>query len=305
MNKIKVTERATGNTYEAVKIEGGYQLFTLKHDAYKKLKDSTFKRNYKILSEDSDPDDTAESTEASGTAQAESQKDTTEPIEDVSPEKRESLIKKIKKMFALAENNPSQEEATAAALQAQKLMMKYNIHEDDVTLEEIRDDIASVFSQQKHNSHLLKWRTFLANIVAKNFRCKSYLHGKDVVFRGYKQDAEIALEVYTILYETGDTLAGKSYREQKERTGSGKGAYNSFVMGFLKGVEESFGEQSTALMVIVPQEVEEEFEEFSKDFVTRTTHVKGVASARLFEEGRQEGKSAVKARSIETKKGEK
>ena len=119
-NKVKVVEKATGNVYEAVKIDGGYQLFTLSHDPYKKLKDSTVKRYYKILHEEENEKEpeTSEDTKATESA------DTAEPI---SEEKKEHMINKVKKMLALAENNPSQEEAIAAALQAQKIMAKYNI----------------------------------------------------------------------------------------------------------------------------------------------------------------------------------
>lgn len=45
----------------------------------------------------------------------------------------ERIIEKIRKCLVLANNNPSEEEAKAAALQAQKLLAKYNISMADVT----------------------------------------------------------------------------------------------------------------------------------------------------------------------------
>lgn len=44
----------------------------------------------------------------------------------------EKIIEKIRKCLALANNNPSEEEAKAAALMAQKLLAKYNISLVDV-----------------------------------------------------------------------------------------------------------------------------------------------------------------------------
>lgn len=295
-NKIKVVEKATGNVYEALKIDGGYQLFTLKHDPYKKLKDSTIKRYYAILKEeDEKAPETSEETKAT---------EITDTAEPVSEEKKEHMINKVKKMLALAENNPSQEEAIAAALQAQKLMAKYNIHEDEVTLEEIKDEIDSVFSEQPHDSHLMKWRKILAKIVAEAFRCNAYMHGKDVVFRGYLEDAKLALEVYLSLYSVGHALAKKTESKARSMNGTAKGVYNSFTAGFLKGVSDAFNEQCTALMIVTPKEVKEDFAQFCKESCKSATTVSLKSNDyKAFSSGYEEGKSAVKARALEDGKG--
>lgn len=288
---IKAVERATGNVYSVKRIEGGFKVYDQDGNLYKKLKESTFKRYYKVTGETTEKATSKHKTEKAP-----------EPTQELSDEKRESMIEKIRKILKLAQDNPSMEEGLAAALQAQKLMAKYNIHQEDVELEEIKDEIGSVFSEQKHDSQLHGWRKNLASIIAKNFRCKCYMHGKDVVFRGYKEDAKIALDVYMNLYTMGNKLGSKAYHDQLAETGSGKGAYNSFVLGFLKGIEEGLGEQCTALMIIVPKEVEEEFEEFTADF----KHSKGGMvfngiDGELFNKGKKEGKAAVKARQVEKK----
>ena len=41
-------------------------------------------------------------------------------------------IERIRKLFALSSDNPSEEEATAAALQAQRLMVKYSIDPSEI-----------------------------------------------------------------------------------------------------------------------------------------------------------------------------
>lgn len=274
-NMINVIERATGIEMRAEAIEGGYQVYTMAGEKYKKLRESTFKKYFKAVEADKE-----------------------DKPEAITAEKREKMVEKIKKMMALAENNPSEEEALAAALQAHKLMAKYNIHEDEVTLEEVKEDIVSIFSEQKHNCHLMAWRKQLGAIVAKAFRCKCYISGQDVVFRGYKDDAQLALDVYLMLYKVGDKLGSAAYFQQLEETGTGKGAYNSVTTGFMFGVQDAFNAQCTALMIITPKEVEEDWEQFSAGFRTVNPR-KNRINKELFNKGYEEGKQAVKSRAIE------
>ena len=297
---VEVIERSTGTTFQAKAIDGGYEIYTLSGDKYKKVKESTFKRYFKQVEKPMQDQGSEEPKPTKEEPKPEKKADKPIVKQELDPEKREKMIDKIRKILKLAQDNPSMEEGLSAALQAQKLMAKYNIADDEVTLEEIKDEITSVFTHQKHNSHLLAWRKTLASIVARNFRCKTYIHGDDVVFRGFKQDAVIALDVYTALYNIGNRLGCRAYAEQMEETGTGRGAYNSCVTGFLSGVEEGLGEQCRALMVIVPKQVEDEFAEFSASFKHTKTSLK-VTNARLYQKGKAEGKAAVKAREIETK----
>lgn len=299
----RVIERATGIEFQAEVIEGGFQVYTMDGEKYKKLKTSTFKKYFKMVATAEETEDEAQEEESTEEEKAEETKAEEPQVhEELSDEKREKMIEKIKKMMALAENNPSEEEALSAALQAHKLMVKYNIHEEDVSLEEVKDEITSIFSEQKHNAHLMAWRKQLGAVVAKAFRCKCYISGQDVVFRGYKDDAQLALEVYLMLYTIGDKLGSKGYAQQMEEEGTGKGAYNSVTLGFLRGVNDAFGEQCTALMVVTPKEVEEEWNDFSKDFKTSKSHIRvSEINGKLYKEGYAEGKAAVKSRGLEEK----
>lgn len=290
-NMFRVTEKATGAEFQAKAIEGGYEVYTLEGEFYKRVKENTFKRNYKLVE-----DSTEEQTEERATEESQIH-------EELSPEKREKMMEKIRKMLALAQDNPSMEEGLAAALHAQKLMAKYNIHEDEVSLEEVKDEISSIFTHQNHKLALMGWRKVLGGIVAKNFRCKCYISGQDVVFRGYTQDAKIALDVYMALYTIGNKLAKAEETKARKETGSAKGVYNSFALGYLRGIEEGFGEQCTALMIIIPKEVEEEYAEFSKGFGKSKGMQTHNLDADIYNKGKVEGKSAVKARAVE-KKGE-
>lgn len=285
---LKAIERKSNQEFKVERIEGGYQVYTTEGEKYKKLKESTFKKYFKLTG------DTVEEKKHAAKPEAKA---------ELTAEQHEKMVEKIRKTLALAKDNPSMEEGLAAALKAQKLMHKYNIHEEEVSLEEIKDEISSIFTQQKHDSHLKAWRKQLAVLVANNFRCKCYMSGKDVVFRGYTNDAQIALEVYLTLYKVGDKLARQSRKDEKESTGSssGKGLYNSFIVGFLAGLKEGFNEQCTALTIVVPKEVEEEFEGFSANFKEGKATRLNCVDGELYMKGKAEGKKAVKARAIEGK----
>jgi len=319
---VKVIEKATGTQFKAKAIEGGFEVYTLSGEKYKKLKESTFRRYFKTAAKSAksevEPEETKEQavepekTEGEPTPEPEKKQEKApkkekksepkqEPKIELEGVNRENMVEKIKKMLNLSENNPSEEEAKSAVLMAQRLMAKYGIHEDEVTLEEVRDEIGATAARLKHDSSLHSWRKGLALVVAKNFRVKAYMDGKkDMVFRGYKEDVKIAVEVFLYLYSLGNTLGSKMYHEKLAETGSGKGVYNSFVLGFVEGVESVLNEQCTALMIVTPKEVEEEYAEFSKNF----KHSKYTAKGNFDEAymaGHAEGKAAMKSRQLNDK----
>lgn len=287
---MRAIERATGTEYQVKAIEGGFEVYTLEGEKYKKLKESTFKRNFKVIKEK------AEKVTKS--------QPKPEPKVELEGEDRENMIEKIKKVLNLSKNNPSEEEGMAAALQAQKLMAKYNIHEDEVTLEEIKEEIGESLVEFKHNAHLFAWYKTLASTVARNFRVKTYLdENKDVVFRGFQEDTRVAAEVYKYLYTLGNKLAGEAYAKNREETGSGKGAYNSFIVGYLEGIESTLGEQCTALMLVTPKVVEEDYEVFrAANLQSKKTTITGKKN-QIYEDGLNEGRQAVKSRQLKDKKG--
>jgi hypothetical protein len=186
--------------------------------------------------------------------------------------KQERIIDKIRKVLELSKNNPSQEEAKSAALTAQKLMAQYHISMEDVEDMGNVEDIDEVCINVPKGS---KWKYFLANVISRNFRCKHYWYGKmEVAFYGYKTDAEIAAKTFEYLFETGNRLANNYYNRarrdalQWEGTFYGKGIKNNFLSGYINGIKESLERQCTALMIVVPKEVNEGYEEKTKDFYT-------------------------------------
>lgn len=282
---MKAIERETGKTFEVKQIEGGYEIYTADGELYKRVKDSTFKRYFKV-----------EKTE-----KVEEKKATTQPeaAEEITAEKKQQMIEKVKKLMALAENNPSQEEAISAALMAHKIMAKYNIHEDE-TLEELTDDTIDC-SIAEQPSGLMGWRKALAVVVSKAYRCKVFCRGSNVVFRGYKDDADIARDVYLMLFEVGHKISKKTETKARSEKGTAKGVYTSVATGFVKGVSDALNKQCTALMVITPKAVEEDWEEFSKNMKTGRRTNLYTNNSEFYDIGYKKGKETVEARQLEDK----
>ncbi len=87
----------------------------------------------------------------------------------------EKILEKIRKVLAKANNNPSAEEAETAMLIAQRIMVENNLCMDDVILtegSEIKKEAVEVTMSDKMR---LAWcEKDLTNVIAKNFRCKSF-----------------------------------------------------------------------------------------------------------------------------------
>ncbi len=214
-------------------------------------------------------------------------------------ENAEKIIEKIRKVLELSKNNPSEHEARAAALKAQDLMMKYHITqvdiEDTISIEEISEKYAYVGNGNK-------WKYKLANIVSRNFRCKCYaIESHTVVFYGYAIDAQIAVEVFSFLFEEGKKAANRYYNKEKKKGGyffDGSGLKNTFLCGYLQGIKEELERQCTALMVVVPTEVEEAYNEKSKAFKVATKRIKSRKNPMAMNEGIKFGRSVMNARKL-------
>ena len=214
---------------------------------------------------------------------------------------KEAVIKKIENLLALAGNNPNENEAVAAALKAQQLMAKYNVELAEVEAENKAQEITREFYEIKRSSHYVnKWRSGLSKIIARNFCCETYLSGKGIVaFYGYEKDARIAKEVFRFLFETGNKLADRYYRKCRKEGRSTKGVLNTYLLGFCEGIQEVLDRQCTALMLVVPKEVEEAYAEYTVGWKEASGKLSISNDETAFQTGRREGKDTVQARGIE------
>lgn len=208
------------------------------------------------------------------------------------------VINKIKKLLAMTEENgASENEAMVAALKAQKLMAEYNLTIADI---EIKDESHAIVEESFDAGKGDKWKYQLANIIARNFCCTTYVIDKrHIIFYGYEKDAKIACDVFKFLFTVGNKLADKCYYEYYKKGESTRGVKNAYLAGFCKGIDDVLGKQCTALMIVVPKEVKESFEEKTKDFRTMSNRLRMANDGRAYVKGQTDGRNTANSRSIE------
>jgi len=179
----------------------------------------------------------------------------------------EQITTKIEKLLKLAGNNSNTHESEAAMLKAQKLMAEYNVEADMMTGDKIAYSLELCKTTDNDG-----FRMRLCIIIAENFRCKVLLVGKQVAFLGRTADAKTAKQVFEFAYRVirkGIVAEQKIYRA---KYGNSRGVSASYTLGFLKGLKQKFDEQCTALLIVTPPDV---FEEFDKRYGGKLTTTKG------------------------------
>ena len=212
----------------------------------------------------------------------------------------DKVIDQIRKLLALAGNNPCEQEAISAALKAQAMMAKYNIDIADVEDEAPKaEEMAESFCVYADGHTMTNWKLHLAGILAKNFRVKTYIKGNAVAFFGHKTDTQIAAEVFRYLTKAGNKLAVKAYNEAKKEGLNTRGVMNSYLLGFIKGVADVLEKQCVALMIVTPQDVEDAYAEKSKGWGHKRASMNGSEHSRYYGQGRSDGQSVANSRAIE------
>ena len=202
----------------------------------------------------------------------------------------EKIIEKIKKLLELTKS-PNENEAKSAALKAQELMAKYEINLSQAQDSEKRKIVNKVYFHNNKREPK-KWKYGLAAIVANNFMCKLYLYEKDIVFHGYEEDAEIALNTFKYLYDVGNKLASKYYHKCRDQGMPTRGVIETYLAGFKVGIKSVLEKQSMALMIITPKEVEDSFNKISAGGKEKQMAVH-INSNKAFSDGIKAGKDSM------------
>ena len=212
--------------------------------------------------------------------------------------KVEKAIEIIKKLLATAnDKGASENEAMMAALKAQELMAKYDIDVTDVDGDSSSDEIVENIVEVGNGN---KWKFQIAHIVATNFCCKVYCMGTSkIIFYGYKKHADIAREVFTYLFNTGNKLADRCYAEYYNNGKNTKGVKNMFLVGYCHGIKSVLEKQCVALAIVTPKEVVDSYNEKTQGMKSKSASLKVSNDAEAFEKGRKEGKNVANSRAIE------
>ena len=132
---------------------------------------------------------------------------------------RDKVIERVRKLLALSANNPSENEAAAAAAKAQQILIEHNLSmaevKDHETADEEDFEIVPVA-----NTTSKPWRRFLGAAVGELYFCKYFYTTTNVpgkrakrdvhTFVGAKHNIAVATMMFTYLYKTVARLAAQN-----------------------------------------------------------------------------------------------
>ncbi|WP_271006946.1 DUF2786 domain-containing protein [Listeria seeligeri] len=223
----------------------------------------------------------------------------------------EKIIKTVKRLLALANDNENDEEGQAAFLTAQKLMLKHKIKEHELNGYILNQELINQQSVTIYKK-LFWWERTLAQIIGSNFRVKVFLNTSlvdgdknkktRIMFYGLESDLNLAREMYILAYEAVVSYTNDYIDEHYRHSGKQRQRYYteslkaSYINGFLTGLDERFKEQISILrgeyevLVLVPAEVEKAYKEMVKDFDVYINKKPSVEINTAYQEGKERGK---------------
>lgn len=210
----------------------------------------------------------------------------------------EKIADKIQKLLALAGNNPSEEEAKAALLKAQKMMAEYNMSQSDLNGEE-----KIVYSLEMCKLRVNPRSKVMSVIIANSFACKVIIHCNKICFFGREDNAKAAKSSMEFIHKTMERGMTQECRKHGLSGTTQAGAsmiYNAYAKGFLAGLKQAMDAQCVALAVVVPQDVKDEFnKKFPNLRTTSSRMVSGWQYQDSYIKGQSDGRSAMGKRSLE------
>ena len=152
------------------------------------------------------------------------------------------VIAKIEKLLALAGNNPSEAEAQAAMLKAQKLMAEHNL--DMAQFKDQPQEKKEAVVEYFKGYHNTGWAISLAKVICDNFRCTLMrAAGYGLVFVGLKEDVAICKAVFTFAAQVLDKNMMKLRRQYRKQGLSTDGISGDYAAGFVAGLKAKYKEQ--------------------------------------------------------------
>lgn len=153
------------------------------------------------------------------------------------------IIDKVKKLLALT-GSPYADEAEAAMLKAQELLLKHGLSISDVEIGETKEVVdEKVFTSE--GKTLKWWEKTLSGIIGDNFRCAAYYrrNNPSVYFIGLKGDVEVAKEVFSYAVIVIRHLSSQYVKANKALYRDGRRLKNDYIIGFLNGLRDKFTAQ--------------------------------------------------------------
>ncbi|MCW6660532.1 DUF2786 domain-containing protein [Aerococcaceae bacterium NML191292] len=215
------------------------------------------------------------------------------------------IIEKLRRLLALANDAPDDEEGQNAFLMAQRLMIKHKVERSMIS-EENPEEINIQQRPVTAHKRLYWWERRLGEIISENFRCIMFYNSKKngrqfqrrIVFYGAEEDLKLAEEMFVLCYEYTRHRVKKFMKEKPQWLSiSVRNSMRSdYLQGFLAGLRQRFEEQVSiltkeySLVVLRPKEVTESYKELSADWDALSYTTPDISSGRIYFQGVEEGK---------------
>ena len=136
------------------------------------------------------------------------------------------IREKIRKLLALAGNNPNEAERTEAMRMAETLMERHDLDEDDVV---IAGAINAVTETTTQINGSFTWRSLIVQGIAQSYGCRAYrrrtgYRERVMVVVGYNHHIDVVLDVANWLMELVRREAKAAYPKQTAEQ-------NAFMLG--------------------------------------------------------------------------
>lgn len=219
---------------------------------------------------------------------------------------------KLKKILAMIDGATSEGEARAASLALQRLLAANNMTMDDIDLTEDAPEV-NEFAEEL-GKRVPEWVKVLAYVIAKNYRCRYYMQtnrgtydywtgrrrvtGSRFVFVGESQDATVAAGCFRATKHAIENCFKKFCDSRFEQDGTiiGRctGVKNSYCLGFIQGLQNSYREQleqdeTMALAIVVPESVTRYMNDELKLKKMRPHSITVSSDTSIEDAGRQDG----------------
>lgn len=150
----------------------------------------------------------------------------------------DKIIERLKKLLALAGNNPSQAEAEAAMAKAQAVAIEHGIDLAMIGDSQAENETEIIRDEMEFGQRLPTVNNYVANILIKFFNVKIITsggrnNGRKLIFVGKRDDIHTAKYIYTWLAETMVRCWHSYY---KTAVGIPLSHKQSYLLGFYNGL---------------------------------------------------------------------
>jgi hypothetical protein len=153
---------------------------------------------------------------------------------------KEKILDKIRKIFALAENNPSEQEAQSAIERGRALLVKYGLDMSEVDTDGEDDPFDTGHEViEFEGKKLASWKDELLLVMADYFECKVYTSSRKrsrnrATFYGIAVNVQAAKNAYISIVNQIDALS-KKYKITKENWHNSPNSWNfNSLKGFAR-----------------------------------------------------------------------